>query len=130
MNNSQTQLLVEKLYPDFNARNIDMILPHFTDDIDWPNGMTGGREIGKDAVREYWINQWKVISSQVTPISYRELDEIVVLEIQQLVKDMDGEMLSDGVVFHTYSFDNQKIVRMDISEDVPEFAASIPAQSI
>ena len=78
-----TMLLVEELYPDFNARNIEKIMPHFTSEIDWPNGMTGGREIGKEAVREYWINQWKVINSQVTPLSYRVVDEKVVLEVQQ-----------------------------------------------
>ena len=130
MANKLTLLLVEELYPDFNARNIDKIMPHFTQDIDWPNGMTGGRELGKEAVREYWINQWKVINSQVTPISYRVADGKVVLEVQQSIKDIDGQTISGGIVFHTYSFENEKIVRMDISENVPGFAASLPANSI
>ena len=97
--------------------------------MDWPNGRTGGREIGHDAVREYWTNQWQEISSTVTPLTYRLVDGSVVLEVQQTINDMNNELISSGIVFHTYQFDNGKISRMDISEDVPEFARAIPAKS-
>ena len=119
-------LLIGQLYPDFNARNIDQILPLFSTTVDWPNGMTGGREIGHDAVREYWTNQWQQISSKVTPISYRLVDEKIALEVQQTITDMEGEVISSSVVFHTWCFENGKVARMDISEDVPDFAAAIP----
>jgi len=109
--------LVSQLYPDFNDRNIEQIMPHFAANADWPNGMTGGREIGHAAIREYWTNQWKVIDSKVTPVSYRVADEKIILEVHQLVKDMEGELLSDSVVFHTYEFIEGKIRTMDISEE-------------
>ena len=34
--------LLSQLYPYFNERNIEQIMPHFDVDADWPNGMTGG----------------------------------------------------------------------------------------
>ncbi len=126
MTKDVTQLL-RQLYVDFNARNIERIMPHFAADADWPNGMTGGREVGHDAIRGYWTNQWTVINSQVTPISYRFADGYVILEVRQRVTDMEGETLSDGVVYHTYSFTDGKIARMDISADVPEVGASVDA---
>jgi hypothetical protein len=30
-------------------------------DVDWPNGMEGGRVHGYDEVRAYWRRQWHVI---------------------------------------------------------------------
>ena len=127
MEREVTQLL-HQLYPDFNARNIERIMPHLAVAADWPNGMTGGREIGLDAIRAYWTSQWKEIDSKVTPLSYRIVDGQVILEVHQLVKDMAGEVLSDSVVYHTYTFVDGKIARMDISEDVPQRALSATAQ--
>jgi len=119
--------LLGQLYPDFNARNIDQIMPHFASGADWPNGMTGGREVGHSAIRAYWTNQWKVINSQVTPVSYRVVDEKIILAVHQLVKDMEGQTLSDSVVYHTYRFTDGKIARMDISEEVPQFGSAVEA---
>ncbi|CAN0500169.1 unnamed protein product, partial [Scytosiphon promiscuus] len=116
---AETALLLEQLYPMFNARNIEQIMPHFSVNADWPNGMTGGREIGHDAIREYWTNQWMVIDSKVTPISYRVVHGHFILEVHQLVKDMEGKTLLDGVVYHTYKFVDGKIERMDISSNIP-----------
>ena len=89
--------------------------------------MTGGRECGHAAVRAYWTAQWQQINSQVTPISYRLVDDRVILEVHQLIKDMTGSVISDSVVFHTYRFSADKIAGMDISEQVPEFGQSISA---
>jgi len=123
----EVRQLLSQLYPDFNDRNIEKIMPHFAVNTDWPNGMTGGREIGHQAIREYWTDQWSVINSQVTPISYRVVGDQIILEVHQLVKDMEGETLSDSVVYHTYLFVNGKIVKMDISDSVPDIGRSTSA---
>ncbi len=125
--NKEVAKLLDQLYPDFNARNIEQIMPHFASDADWPNGMTGGREIGHQAIRAYWSAQWSVINSQVSPVSYRVVDNQIVLEVEQLIKDMDGNTLADSVVYHTYQFVDGKITKMDISEAVPDFAATTQA---
>ena len=121
----EVEQLLRQLYPDFNERNIEQIMTHFAESADWPNGMTGGREIGHEAIRTYWTNQWQMINSQVTPISYRVANDHIILEVHQLIKDMEGSMLSDSIVFHTYKFVDGKITRMDISEQVPAFGESI-----
>ena len=53
----------QQLYQDFNARNIDLVIAHLTEDVQWANGMEGGFIHGHDGVREYWTRQFKLISS-------------------------------------------------------------------
>ena len=53
--------LIAAIYNAFNARDIDSVLNHLVPEVDWPNGMTGGREHGRAAVRTYWEKQWREI---------------------------------------------------------------------
>lgn len=126
----EVALLLNQLYPNFNQRKIEQILPHFAADADWPNGMTGGRELGHDEIRDYWADQWKVINSEVTPVSYRVVDGQIILEVHQVVKNTEGETLSEGVVYYTYKFADGKVARMDISDDVPVAGASVTASRV
>lgn len=112
--NMSKQDQLRYLYAAFNARDLDFILELLTDDVDWPNGMDGGRVIGKDAVRDYWQRQWGMINSTVTPLSFDERGSIVVIQVHQLVRDLVGEVLSDTVASHTYTFAGGLIERMDI----------------
>ena len=50
--------LLRRAYAAFNARDIDGALALMHPDVDWPNGMEGGREHGHDAVRAYWERQF------------------------------------------------------------------------
>jgi len=36
-------------------------------DVDWPNGMEGGRVRGHDAVRGYWTRQWQSMEIETRP---------------------------------------------------------------
>ncbi|MEM9620011.1 MAG: nuclear transport factor 2 family protein [Pseudomonadota bacterium] len=114
------QLLLKQLYPDFNARNIERIMPHFDLAANWPNGMTGGREIGHDAIRQYWVEQWQVINSQVTPKAYCAGPDRIALRVHQVIKDLHNNLMSDSFVYHTYQFTDHKVSRMDISETAPQ----------
>jgi hypothetical protein len=40
-------------YAAFNARALDTLLALLHPEVDWPNGMEGGRVHGRDAVRGY-----------------------------------------------------------------------------
>src|SRR5512142_3269599 len=44
--------LLTGTYAAFNARNIDQVLAVMDPDVDWPNGMEGGRVRGQSAVRD------------------------------------------------------------------------------
>jgi ketosteroid isomerase-like protein len=107
--------LLRSAYAAFNARDIDAALASMHPDVDWPNGMEGGRVRGHDDVRAYWERQFSVIDSHVEPEAYEELDDgRVSVRVHQRVRDLDGAVISDGRVVHVYSLRDGLIVRMDI----------------
>jgi ketosteroid isomerase-like protein len=106
--------LLRRAYAAFNARNIDRALAVMHPDVDWPNGMEGGRELGHDAVRDYWTRQFGAIDSHVEPESFEEVDGKIVVEVHQVVRDVNGALLSDQQVEHVYTLRDGLIARMDI----------------
>jgi hypothetical protein len=109
--------LITAVYRSFNARDIDAVLARMHPDVDWPNGMEGGRVHGHDAVRAYWQRQWTVVDPRVDP-THIEDDESGrnVVDVHQVIRDMGGKILLDRMVQHIYSIQNGLITRMDIRE--------------
>jgi hypothetical protein len=86
-------------------------------DVDWPNGMEGGRERGRAAVRAYWTRQFELIDSKVEPIGFEVDDDgRIVVGVHQVVRDLEGALLSDTRVRHVYTFRDGLVERMDIHE--------------
>lgn len=116
---------VERMYAWFNARDIDGVLAALTDDVAWANGMDGGHVHGLDAVRDYWTRQWAVVSPHVEPVKFqRRTDSVVVAEVLQSVRDLEGNPLQgqthglkDKTVGHVFHFSGGKVARFEI-EDV------------
>ena len=108
--------LLRLAYAAFNARDIDRALAVMHPDVDWPNGMEGGRERGHAAVRSYWTKQFGMIDSHVEPESFEEVDGNVVVVVHQVVRDLNRALLSDQRVEHVYTFEDGLVVRMDIEE--------------
>ena len=106
--------LLLRAYAAFNARDIDGALAVMRPDVDWPNGMEGGRELGHDAVRAYWSRQFGLIDSHVEPESFDEVDGKIVVQVHQVVRGLDGALLSDQRVEHVYTLRDGLIARMDI----------------
>jgi hypothetical protein len=105
------------LYDAFNARDIDGVLAQFAPDVDWPDAWHGGRVVGHDAVRAYWLAQWEVIDPLVTPRRVRELpDGRIEVLVDQVVRDPDGDLLGGASVLHTYTFTGTLISRMDVGD--------------
>jgi hypothetical protein len=113
----EEEALIRRAYEAFNARDIDSALAAMHPDVDWPNGMDGGREQGHVAVRAYWTRQFGVIDSHVEPVSF-ELDDKgrIVVDVHQVVRDLGGTLLSDSRVRHVYTFRDGLVERMDIQE--------------
>jgi ketosteroid isomerase-like protein len=105
---------LRRAYAAFNARDIDRALAVMHPDVDWPNGMEGGRELGHDAVRDYWTRQFGLIDSHVEPESFEDVDGKIVVEVHQVVRDVNGALLSDQQVEHVYTLRDGLIARMDI----------------
>jgi ketosteroid isomerase-like protein len=107
--------LLRRAYATFNARDIDGALALMHPDVDWPNGMEGGREVGHDAVRAYWTRQFGLIDSHVEPVGFSEDAEgRIVVEVNQVVRNLDGALLSQQRVEHVYTLREGLIARMDI----------------
>ena len=107
--------VLRRAYEAFNARDIEAALELMHADVDWPNGMEGGRVAGRDAVREYWTRQFGMIDSHVEPLSFTEAaDGRVAVAVQQTVRDLDGKVLSEGLVTHVYTLRDGLVARMDI----------------
>ena len=109
--------LLRRAYEAFNARDIDGALAVMHPDVDWPNGMDGGRERGHAAVRAYWKRQFGLIDSHVEPVGF-EVDDAgrIVVDVHQVVRDLDGTALSEGRVRHLYTLRDGLVERMDILE--------------
>lgn len=109
------EALLRRAYEAFNARDIDGALALMHRDVDWPNGMEGGREVGRDAVRAYWTRQFGLIDSHVAPVRFSEdADGRIVVVVDQVVRDLAGTLLSEQRVQHVYTLRDGLVARMDI----------------
>jgi hypothetical protein len=103
------------LYRAFNARDVETVLAALHPDVDWPNGMEGGRVRGHDAVRDYWTRQWTMIDPSVEPLGIEDDGTgRLVVDVHQVVRDRTGTVLADQRVQHVYELRDALIVRMEI----------------
>lgn len=109
------EALLERTYAAFNARDIDGALAAMHLDVDWPNGMEGGRVHGHRAVREYWTRQWGLIDPRVEPRGFAtEADGRIAVDVHQVVRDRAGALLKDEMVQHVYRLEDGLVRAMEI----------------
>jgi hypothetical protein len=109
--------LLRTVYDAFNARDIDAVLAAMTDDVDWPNAWEGGRLHGHEAVRAYWTRQWAAIDPHVEPVEIGpRADGRVAVDVRQVVRNLDGEVVAAGTVVHVYELRSGLVARMDVEE--------------
>lgn len=102
-------------YRAFNARDIDAVLALMHTDVDWPNGMEGGRMYGHQGVRDYWTRQWGLIDPRVEPVGFRtDEDGRTVVDVHQVVRDLAGNVILDAMVEHIYLIEDGLIKSMEI----------------
>jgi ketosteroid isomerase-like protein len=107
--------LLKTMYAAFNRREIESVLASMDPEVDWPNGMEGGRERGKAAVREYWQRQFEMRDPHVEPRGFTtEPDGRIAVAVHQVVHDKSGKLLVDQVIHHVYEFRDGLIHSMEI----------------
>ncbi len=107
--------LIRKIYAAFNARDIPTILTTFDPQVRWARAWEGDYAIGHEEVRAYWLRQWQEVNPHVEPTAIQEVaDGQLEVSVQQLVKDMQGQVLFDGLVKHLYTLRDGLITQMDI----------------
>jgi ketosteroid isomerase-like protein len=112
------QDLVTRAYAAFNARDIEAALILMQPDVDWPNGMEGGRVQGHEGIRDYWTRQWTLIDPHVEPRGFSTDGEgRTVVDVHQLVRDMDGNVIVDEMVQHVYIIEDGLVRSMEIRKE-------------
>ena len=115
-----TQTLLSRAYSAFNERDIESALALMTENVSWPKASEGGYVVGKEEIRSYWTRQWKEFDPHVEPLEVIEQkDGFTNVKVHQLVKSLDGNVLSDSEVWHVYTIANGLIERMDLKEGAP-----------
>jgi hypothetical protein len=109
------QTLIAEVYSAFNQRDVDEVLAHMSESVDWPKASESGRAIGKEEIRAYWSRQWKEFDPHVEPIEVIDQGAGKIdVRVHQLVKSAGGDVLSDNEVWHCYTLADGLIERMDI----------------
>jgi len=110
-----TKALIERAYSAFNKRDIDGALALMTEDVSWPKASEGGKIVGKEEVRAYWTRQWGEFDPHVEPLAIIEEDGGKVrVTVHQLVKNLQGDVLSDSEVLHVFTVNTGLIAAMDL----------------
>lgn len=113
----------KQLYAAFNRREIETLLSFMQPDVQWANGMEGGFVYGRDAVRQYWTNQFTVIRSRVEPLKIERLDVgRQLLTVHQVVHDVQGNLLKDHTVQHIFTVKDGLISVFEIGDTALEAA--------
>src|ERR1700729_2447748 len=112
--------LIAQAYSAFNLRNVDGVLALMSENVSWPKASEGRRAVGKEQIRAYWTRQWKEFDPHVEPVEVVDREESKTdVKVHQLVKTLDGDVLSDTNVWHVYTIANGLIERMDLKESDP-----------
>lgn len=115
-----TRELITLIYAAFNRREMDTVLAHMHPDVDWPNGMEGGRVHGHAGVREYWTRQWGMIDPRVDSVHIEDDPSgHTIVDVHQVVRDLSGNIVMDQMIQHVYSIRDGLIERMDIQSPDP-----------
>jgi hypothetical protein len=109
------QTVIEQAYSAFNKRDIDGALALMTQDVSWPKASEGGKVVGKEEIRAYWTRQWVEFDPHVEPLAITEGDGGKVrVRVHQLVKNLQGDVLSDSEVLHVFSVNTGLIAAMEL----------------
>ena len=111
----QNQDLIQKAYSAFNARDIDTALSTMHSDVQWPKAFEGGYVSGHDEIRQYWTRQWTEINPKVEPVKINERPNgTLEITVHQTVKDLQDNLMFDGIVKHIYTLQDGLLRKMDI----------------
>ena len=106
---------LKRVYERFNARDMETVLAAMHENVVWANGMEGGHVHGRDGVRSYWTRQWALVDPHVDPVMFAQGPEgEVIVEVHQVVRDLNGNLLADKMVGHVFRIENGLIKRFDI----------------
>jgi len=85
-------------------------------DVDWPEPWSGGRVRGAAAVGAHLTAQRAALTVSLRPVQARAADAGLAVVLHQVVRDVDGGVLSDTTVLHTLTVVDGLVARLDVGE--------------
>jgi len=120
---ADTKTVIEQAYSAFNRRDIDGALALMTKDVSWPKASEGGKVVGKEEIRAYWTRQWSEFDPHVEPLAITVEDGGKVhVRVHQLVKSLQGDVLSDSEVLHVFTVNSSLIAAMNLGDEADSAA--------
>src|ERR1700730_15716249 len=115
---ADTKTIIEQAYSAFNERDIDGALALMTQDVSWPKASEGGKVVGKEEIRAYWTRQWGEFDPHGEPLEMTKEDEGKTrVRAPQIVKSLQGDVLSDSEVLHVFTVNSGLIAAMDLGDE-------------
>jgi hypothetical protein len=86
-----------------------------TEDVSWPRASEGGRVVGRNEIRAYWTRQRGELDPHIESLAITEGNGGKVrVRVHQLVRILQGEVLSDSEVLHVFTMNTGLIAAMDL----------------
>lgn len=88
-----------------------------TPDVRWPKSSEGGSVVGKDEIRAYWKRQWQDFDPTLEPLEMTEQEDGTVhVRVHQVVRDTQGNLLSDSEFVQVFTIRNGRIAAMGLGQ--------------
>jgi ketosteroid isomerase-like protein len=115
--NMDDEATLRRMYEGFNRRDVPAVLALMSEDVAWANGVEGGHEKGREAVRAYWARQWAGVQVRVEPLAVARRERgVVAVEVHQVARDLEGHLLLDETVRHVFRLEKGLVARFDIEK--------------
>ncbi|WP_010584659.1 nuclear transport factor 2 family protein [Schlesneria paludicola] len=112
--------LLRAAYAAFNNRDLEAAFATMAPDVEWPRAFKGGVVRGHQEVRAYWTEQWSQIDPHVEPVSFHsESPAHILVDVHQVVRSLDGDLLGDEHVAHRFTIENGLIQSMEVCQLPP-----------
>ena len=110
--------ILRQAYSAYNKRDIDDALALMTQDVRWTKASEGGTVVGKQEIRAYWTRQWNEFDPHVEPLAITAEDTgRLRVRVHQLVRTLDGKLVSDTEVCHIFTMNEGLIAAMELGDE-------------
>lgn len=109
--------LIQQAYAAFNGRDIPALLAMLHPQVRWAKTQQGDYLTGPDEVLQHWQRLWQEIDVHDEPTAIRELpDGRLEVTVHQVIKDKQGNLISEGPLKVLYAFQAGLIQQMDVEQ--------------
>lgn len=108
------ETLIQQAYVAFNTCDTPTLLTMLHPQVRWAKTHQGDYMTGPDEVLRHWLKLWQEIDVNDEPTAIKELtDGRLEVAVHQVVKDKQGNTISDGRLIAFYAFQEELIQQMD-----------------